>query len=95
VLRETYQKPDGSIGFRCSAEPLDLYVSKGGDPEQTHDRICLCNSLCASAGIGQVRDGVEEPQLITIGDDLAAVREVMPEGSDNYSAADVIRRLLA
>jgi nitronate monooxygenase len=95
VLRETYQKPDGGIGFRCSAEPIDLYVSKGGDPEQTHDRICLCNSLCASAGIGQIRDGREEPQLITIGDDLAAVREVMPEGGDSYSAADVIRRLLA
>jgi nitronate monooxygenase len=94
VLRETYQKPDGGIGFRCAAEPLDLYVAKGGDPNQTHDRICLCNSLCASAGIGQIRDGVEEPQLITIGDDLAAVREVMPEGGDSYSAADVIRRLL-
>jgi nitronate monooxygenase len=95
VLRETYQKPDGGIGFRCAAEPFDLYVSKGGDPEQTHDRICLCNSLCASAGIGQIRHGEEEPQLITIGDDLAAVREVMPEGGDSYSAADVIRRLLA
>jgi nitronate monooxygenase len=95
VLRETYQKPDGGIGFRCSAEPLDLYVSKGGDPEQTRHRICLCNSLCASAGIGQIRDGAAEPQLITIGDDLAAVREVMPGDSDSYSAADVIRRLLA
>ena len=95
VLRETYQKPDGGIGFRCAAEPLDLYVAKGGDPEQAHERICLCNSLCASAGIGQIRDGVEEPQLITIGDDLAAVREVMPEGCESYSAADVIRRLLA
>jgi nitronate monooxygenase len=95
VLRETYQKPDGGIGFRCSAEPLDIYVSKGGDPEQTHDRICLCNSLCASAGIGQIRDGEEEPQLITIGDDLEAIREVMPEGAGGYSAAEVIRRLLA
>ena len=95
VLRETYQKPDGGIGFRCSAEPLDQYVAKGGDPSQVNDRICLCNSLCASAGIGQVRHGVAEPQLITIGDDLAAVREVMPEDADQYSAADVIRRLLA
>ncbi|MCU0776369.1 MAG: nitronate monooxygenase [Akkermansiaceae bacterium] len=94
VLRETYQKPDGGIGFRCSAEPLDLYVSKGGDPEQTRHRICLCNSLCASAGIGQIRDGAAEPQLITIGDDLAAVRDVMSGDSNSYSAADVIRRLL-
>ncbi|RPJ34234.1 MAG: nitronate monooxygenase [Verrucomicrobiaceae bacterium] len=95
VLRETYQKPDGSIGFRCSAEPEDIYVSKGGDPSQTLGRMCLCNSLCASAGIGQIRGGSEEPQLITIGDDLSAVRESLLAGRDSYSAADVIERLLA
>lgn len=95
VLRETYQKPDGGIGFRCSAEPEEVYRSKGGDPAQTAGRICLCNSLCASAGIGQIRNGVEEPQLITIGDDLEAVRESLLADRDSYSAADVIRRLLA
>jgi nitronate monooxygenase len=95
VLRETYQKPDGSIGFRCSAEPEDIYVAKGGDPSQTAGRICLCNSLCASAGIGQVRHGEVEPQLITIGDDLDAVRESLLAGKDSYTAADVIGRLLA
>jgi nitronate monooxygenase len=95
VLRETYQKPDGSIGFRCSAEPEEIYLAKGGDPAQTAGRICLCNSLCASAGIGQLRDGREEPQLITLGDDLAAVREFLPEGRDSYTARDVVERLLA
>lgn len=95
VLRETYQKPDGSIGFRCSAEPEEIYASKGGDPAQTANRICLCNSLCASAGIGQLRDGGVEPQLITIGNDLDAVRESLLDGKDSYSAADVIERLLA
>jgi nitronate monooxygenase len=95
VLRETYQKPDGEIGFRCSAEPEDIYVSKGGDPNMTAGRICLCNSLCASAGIGQLRQGMDEPQLITIGDDLDAVRESLLAGRESYSAADVIDRLLA
>ena len=95
VLRETYQKPDGGIGFRCSAEPEEIYTAKGGDPAQTAGRICLCNSLCASAGIGQVRGGAEEPQLITIGDDLEAVRESLLAGRDSYTAADVIERLLA
>jgi nitronate monooxygenase len=95
VLRETYQKPDGSIGFRCSAEPEDIYVSKGGDPSQTAGRMCLCNSLCASAGIGQIRGGLEEPQLITIGDDLSAVRESLLADRDSYTAADVVERLLA
>lgn len=95
VLRETYQKPDGGIGFRCSAEPADIYQAKGGDASQTSGRICLCNSLCASAGIGQLRDGKVEPQLITIGDDLDAIRESLLAGRDSYSAADVIERLLA
>lgn len=95
VLRETYQKPDGTIGFRCSAEPEEIYLAKGGDPTQTAGRICLCNSLCASAGIGQIRDGREEPQLITIGDDLDAVRESLLAGRESYTAAHVVERLLA
>jgi nitronate monooxygenase len=95
VLRETYQKPDGGIGFRCSAEPEDIYIAKGGDPSQTAGRICLCNSLCASAGIGQIRDGHAEPQLITIGDDLEAVRESLLADRDSYTAADVVDRLMA
>jgi len=95
VLRETYQKPDGSIGFRCPAEPEDIFIAKGGDPSQSAGRICLCNSLCASAGIGQIRHGQEEPQLITIGDDFAAIRHLIPEGRDRYSAAEVIECLLA
>lgn len=95
VLRETYQKPDGSIGFRCAAEPEDVYLSKGGDLAQTVDRKCLCNSLCASAGVGQIRDGYEEPPIITIGDDIDAVRELLLAERDSYTAADVIAQLLA
>ena len=95
VLRETYQKPDGGVGFRCSAEPLDMYISKGGDPAQTEGRICLCNSLCASAGVGQLRDGLAEARLITIGDDLDAVRESLLAEKDGFTAAEVLDRLLA
>ena len=95
VLRETYQKPDGSIGFRCSAEPVDVYIGKGGDPDKTADRMCLCNSLCASIGIGQVRGGIEEPPLVTLGDDYEVIRQFIPDGRANYSATDVVRLLLA
>ncbi len=95
VLRETYQKSDGSVGFRCASEPEEHYIAKGGDPAQTVGRKCLCNALCASAGIGQMREGYEEPQLITIGDDVAAVMESLLNGKDNYSAKEVIDRLLA
>lgn len=95
VLREAYQKPDGGVGFRCAAEPLERFVAKGGEAEQTTGRYCLCNSLCASAGVGQVRNGSVEPPLVTIGDDLDAVLSLL-EGRDGfYSAADVIERLLA
>ncbi len=95
VLRETYQKPGGGIGFRCSAEPEEIYIAKGGDAAQVAGRICLCNSLCASAGIGQVREGQVEPQLITIGDDLDAVREMLASGRNFYTAAEVVDRLLS
>ena len=95
VLRETYLKPDGGVGFRCAAEPEALYIAKGGDPAQTVGRMCLCNSLCASAGIGQIRGGKQEAAIITIGDDLNAVRESLLAGRDTFTAAEVIERLLA
>jgi len=94
ILRETYQKPDGGIGFRCSAEPVDIYVSKGGDAADTVGRVCMCNSLSASAGVGQLRKGVEEAPLITLGDDLQPVRESLLAGKDSYTAAEVVARLL-
>ena len=95
VLRETYQKPDGGIGFRCSAEPEEIYIAKGGDPANLTGRICLCNSLTASAGFAQLRHGQAEPQLVTVGDDLAAIRESLLQGRESYTAADVIERLLS
>lgn len=94
ILREIYQKADGGIGFRCPAEPEDGFVAKGGDPGHTEARVCMCNSLTASAGIGQVRMGVGEAPLVTLGDDLDAVRESLMSGRESYSAVDVIQRLL-
>ena len=32
-LRETYRTHEGKIGYRCSAEPLTVYVSKGESPK--------------------------------------------------------------
>lgn len=95
LLREAYQKPDGSVGFRCAAEPERDFLAKGGDPAQFEGRICLCNSLCASAGVAQNRNGYVEPQLVTIGDDLDAVRDLMPGDRLSFTAAEVIARLLA
>ncbi len=96
VLRETYMKEDGSVGFRCSAEPVGLYATKGGDIARTVGSSCLCNSLGASIGLAQRRkDGSTEPPLITLGDDLDSIRGMLPEVGTSYSAKQVIEELLA
>ena len=94
VLRETYEKADGEVGYRCASEPAKNYLAKGGTAEQLVGRKCLCNALCASAGIGQSRHGYQEPPIITIGDDVGCVLDYLA-GRESYSAAEVIERLLA
>ena len=47
-LRTAYEKDDGSIGYRCAAEPVEMYVKKGGREENTRGRKCLCNALMAA-----------------------------------------------
>ena len=73
-LRTPYQRPDGRLGYRCSAEPVQAYVDKGGRLEETVGRRCLCNGLMANIGHAQVRaDGRVEPPLLTSGDDLVSI----------------------
>jgi nitronate monooxygenase len=94
-LREAYATEDGRIGYRCAAEPESSYVAKGGDPQDTVGRKCLCNALMANIGHPQVRkDGAAEPPLVTVGDDLNTVAQFLSGGKESYSAADVIEALL-
>ncbi len=94
-LREAYRTPEGEIAFRCPAEPVTVYQSKGGSPEDTAGRKCLCNSLVATAGYPQVRGSkYEEAGLITSGDDLPGVKRFLPAEGLHYSAADVLAKLL-
>jgi nitronate monooxygenase len=96
LLRESYVTPDGKIGYRCSAEPVANYVSKGGKVEETVGRKCLCNALFANIGHQQTRkDGSIEPPLVTVGDDLNAVAQFLAPGRTTYSAADVVESLLS
>jgi nitronate monooxygenase len=94
-LREAYRMEDGEIGFRCAAEPPTVYKSKGGNPEDGVGKKCLCNSLLATAGHPQVRNGkyVEAP-IVTSGDDLPSVKQFLNGNGTSYTAADVIRKLL-
>jgi nitronate monooxygenase len=94
-LRVAYAKPDGTIGYRCPGEPVEQYLAKGGKLEDTVGRRCLCNSLMATIGLGQARDGgVIEPPLVTSGDDLMSIRGFLGDRAD-YRADDVISYLVA
>ena len=91
----TAHRDDGKIGWRCPAEPIDDYVRKGGDLDETVGRRCLCNALMADIGLAQVRaDSEIEPPLVTSGDDVSDVARLVTDGQDGYRAADVIRYLL-
>ncbi len=95
-LREPYRTPEGGIGFRCPAEPVSLYVSKGGRAENTTGRKCLCNGLVATCGHPQARNGKHiEPGIVTSGDELPALARFLPPASTTYAAADVVETLLA
>lgn len=94
-LREPYRTPEGTIGYRCAAEPLSLYVAKGGKAEDAVGRKCICNALVANIGHPQTRNGRRvEPGLVTAGDDLPDVPHFLARGGSRYSAADVIAVLL-
>jgi len=95
-LREAYRQDAGEIGFRCPAEPTNLFVSKGGDLGSTGGRACICNALMATAGLPQVRAGKHvEPPIVTMGDDLGGVARFLRPGASGYAAADVIATLTA
>lgn len=94
-LRHLYRKPDGTLGYRCPAEPVDDYVKKGGTVADAQGRKCLCNGLVANIGFNQVRSNSEEElALMTAGDDVAQVARFLKPGCDTYTAADVVRCLL-
>ncbi len=94
LLRTPVVRPDGGIAYRCPSEPADAYVRKGGKSEDTIGRTCLCNALLATAGLAQLRDSGLEPPIVTSGDDLARLVEVLG-AKDSWTAADVVAYLLA
>src|SRR5690606_30537557 len=91
-LQTAYLDEHGRVQGRCPAEPVDVYVRKGGKVEDTERRACLCNGLMANIGLGQEQKWGAEQPLFTAGDDLVK----LPLGSaddPSYSAEDVIRYL--
>jgi NAD(P)H-dependent flavin oxidoreductase YrpB (nitropropane dioxygenase family) len=95
-LREPFERADGSLGYRCAAEPTDAYVRKGGTIEATVGRKCLCNALTADVGLGQRRrDGYVEVPALTLGQDLAGARRLLRTHPTGWTATDVIDHLLS
>ncbi len=95
-LREIYRRDDGQAGYRCAAEPVEIYMDKGGLQSRTVGRKCLCNALFATVGLGQTdAAGVGEPPLVTAGDDVGQIGRYLRPGSTGYSAADVLDFILA
>ena len=93
-LREIYRADDGSLGYRCPAEPTQAYLAKGGKVEDTVGRKCLCNALMANIELGQLQQGVPERPLLTSGDDLKEIDRFLHPGLTSYAASDVVEYLL-
>ncbi len=95
-LRHPYRKEDGTLGYRCAAEPLTNYLRKGGHENDVCGRKCVCNGLVATIGLGQVLVGGKiEPPLLTAGDDVVNLKRFFKPGAKTYTAQDVIDALLA
>jgi len=95
-LRHAYKKEDGSLGYRCPAEPVESFVRKGGHAEDTLGRVCLCNGLLATAGLPQWHEGSGvEPPIVTAGDFLLQLKHFLAKEKLHYSAHEVIDWLLS
>jgi nitronate monooxygenase len=95
-LRANYMCTDGTIGYRCPGEPVDTYLKKGGQIEDTVGRKCLCNALMANVGLPQEQlSGYIEKALVTAGDSITRLSQFLQDGMTSYKAIDVIDYLLA
>lgn len=93
-LREPYRRADGSIAYRCSAEPVEDYVAKGGASADCVGRKCLCNALLAAVGLPQTRGPYTELPVVTAGSGLGDLLHFTSSPTESYSAKqalDVIR----
>jgi NAD(P)H-dependent flavin oxidoreductase YrpB (nitropropane dioxygenase family) len=90
-LRTPYRRAHGGIGYRCAAEPVETFVRKGGTIEETEGRRCLCNGLTATVGLGQRRlEGTVEPPLLTLGQSLDFLVDLVAYAGTDFDAADVV-----
>jgi nitronate monooxygenase len=95
-LQHIFKKGDGTIGYRCPAEPEEAWLAKGGAPDQLHGRKCLCNGLLANLGLSfRQPSGYVEKPLVTVGNAFDQLCELVRRYGESYSAHDVIAYLLS
>jgi nitronate monooxygenase len=96
-LRHGYQQTDGSLGWRCPGERVDLYTKKGGAEGDTIGRKCVCNGLLANIGLAQIRkrSGAENV-MVTCGNEVAEIYKYLSNSeATSYSVKQVLDFLLA
>jgi NAD(P)H-dependent flavin oxidoreductase YrpB (nitropropane dioxygenase family) len=94
-LRHAFRKANGTVGYRCPAEPAEDFVRKGGEMAETEGRQCVCNGLMATIGLAQVRPekNLDLP-LVTAGNDALHIARYLSLGRATYTAGEVIDYLL-
>lgn len=92
-LRVFYERTDGTLGSRCSAEPVTKFVRKGGLSQEAQGKVCLCRSLMATIGLNP-----DDAPIITSGDDTSFVCRPKLSGKGrryprryNWTARKVVR----
>jgi NAD(P)H-dependent flavin oxidoreductase YrpB (nitropropane dioxygenase family) len=94
-LRVPFERTGKGIGYRCSAEPSNTYIFKGGADTDLEGTKCLCNALMTNIGLGQIRpDGYKELPLVTLGSDTTAERELLLKYPTGWSAKQAVEYLL-
>ena len=95
-LGTPFLRASGTVGIRCPAEPVAVYLRKGGTVDETVGRVCLCNALSANVGMGQSRpDGSAELPLVTLGDNLEGPRRLAALHPEGWSATTAVEWLLS
>ena len=93
-LRSNTITEDGKVISKCASEPEKPFLRKGGAESEIDGRLCLCNGLLATVGLGQERaDGYQEAPLLTLGATTTDVEQMLKLHPDGWSAVDVLEML--
>jgi hypothetical protein len=69
--------------------------AEGGNRGGHENKLCLCNGLLATVGLGQRRTLGDELPILTAGEGLREILAYLPAGKSSYSARNVMEQLVA